>query len=628
MGRGRRGGERSRGAHLGQPAHRGPAAHPRRRRARRALGGPDVARGPGRRRARLRRRARPSARDRARASGSRGRAISWWSPARATRTTRSSAPRSGTSTTARRCGARSEQRHVSELERARAPRGLRRSTRCWPRPAASSRGSATARTSPGSRPTRRTLRPGELFVAIRGERTTGMPSWLDAAARRGAGAVMVGARARRSSPVAAAWSWCATRLAALGDLAAFHRRRLPRRASLAVTGSNGKTTTKEMLAAILARALGADRRAAHARHAEQPGRPAAHAAAPRRRPQRVAVVELGMNGPGEIWRLAEIADPDVGVITYVAPAHLEGLGSMHGVARGEGRALPAPASLGHRGRERRRSAGGRARRRVPGAGWCRFGTDGGDVRAEDVADASASTAASSAASSGSGARRVRLAGPGPAQRRQRARRRGGRARRSASRSTPCAPGSRPSQPPGMRMQVDAPAERRHGDQRRLQRQSGVDGGRPAHARAASAGVAAAGGARRDARAGDRTEAAHERARRVAAACAPRSRSWCSARTPPGARRRAVAAGMPAARIVLVATDHADAAARLRDFCRAGDLVLLKGSRGASARVGAGVTSERRGRARDALRAALPICTWNGRRCTSSSTSPSGPWWRR
>jgi UDP-N-acetylmuramoyl-tripeptide--D-alanyl-D-alanine ligase len=39
-----------------------------------------------------------------------------------------------------------------------------------------------------------------------------------------------------------------------------------------------------------------------------------------------------MNGPGEIWRLAQIAEPDVGVITCVAPAHLEGLGSIHGVA--------------------------------------------------------------------------------------------------------------------------------------------------------------------------------------------------------------------------------------------------------------------------------------------------------
>src|SRR4029077_10502069 len=48
--------------------------------------------------------------------------------------------------------------------------------------------------------------------------------------------------------------------------------------------------------------------------------------------EKAAILELGMNGPGEIWRLAQIAEPDVGVITCVAPAHLEGLGSIRGVA--------------------------------------------------------------------------------------------------------------------------------------------------------------------------------------------------------------------------------------------------------------------------------------------------------
>src|SRR6185503_17133837 len=48
--------------------------------------------------------------------------------------------------------------------------------------------------------------------------------------------------------------------------------------------------------------------------------------------EEAAILELGMNGPGELWRLAQIAEPDVGVITCVAPAHLEGLGSIHGVA--------------------------------------------------------------------------------------------------------------------------------------------------------------------------------------------------------------------------------------------------------------------------------------------------------
>src|SRR5207253_4475277 len=49
--------------------------------------------------------------------------------------------------------------------------------------------------------------------------------------------------------------------------------------------------------------------------------------------EEAAILEMGMNGPGEIWRLAEIAEPDVGIVTCVAPAHLEGLRSLRGVAQ-------------------------------------------------------------------------------------------------------------------------------------------------------------------------------------------------------------------------------------------------------------------------------------------------------
>src|SRR5262249_10921641 len=122
-------------------------------------------------------------------------------------------------------------------------------------------------------------------------------------------------------------------LAALGDLAAFHRRRQRARV-LAVAGSNGKTTTKEMATAILRHALGPEA-VLHTRGTQNNlvGLPltllrlgTAHA---------VAVLELGMNGPGEVWRLAEIAEPDAGVTTCVAPEHLEGVGSLHGAAEAE-----------------------------------------------------------------------------------------------------------------------------------------------------------------------------------------------------------------------------------------------------------------------------------------------------
>src|SRR5439155_1653093 len=119
-------------------------------------------------------------------------------------------------------------------------------------------------------------------------------------------------------------------LAALGDLAVFHRRRCHPRI-VAVTGSNGKTTTKEMLAAILARALGPGRvlRTSGTQN-NLVGLPLTLLRLAGT--EEAAILELGMNGPGEIWRLAQIAEPDVGVITCVAPAHLEGLGSIHGVA--------------------------------------------------------------------------------------------------------------------------------------------------------------------------------------------------------------------------------------------------------------------------------------------------------
>ncbi len=73
-----------------------------------------------------------------------------------------------------------------------------------------------------------------------------------------------------------------------------------------------------------------------------------------------------MNAPGEIRRLTEIADPDVGLITNVGPAHLEGLGSLEGVARAKGELFATHAAAGDRDRERRGPARGGARRGVPG----------------------------------------------------------------------------------------------------------------------------------------------------------------------------------------------------------------------------------------------------------------------
>jgi UDP-N-acetylmuramoyl-tripeptide--D-alanyl-D-alanine ligase len=178
----------------------------------------------------------------------------------------------------------------------------------------------------------RGLEPGEIFVAIRGPSHDGH-AFVAQAAAAGAGAVVVEARAAWE-PVDCTTVVVRDALAALGDLAAWHRRRVATRI-VAVAGSNGKTTTKEMLAAIGAEAVGADRvLATQGSQNNLVGLPLTvlrldegHA---------LGMVELGMNTPGEVWRLAEIARPDVGVVTTIAPEHLEGVGSLRGAAECEG----------------------------------------------------------------------------------------------------------------------------------------------------------------------------------------------------------------------------------------------------------------------------------------------------
>lgn len=115
---------------------------------------------------------------------------------------------------------------------------------------------------------------------------------------------------------------------ALGDIAAYWRQQfeLP---VIAITGSNGKTTTKEWLAQLLATRYRVLKNAGNFNNLI--GLPLSLSALAKQ--HEVAILEMGMNAPGEIDRLAEIARPQVGIITNVARAHLEGLGSLEGVAR-------------------------------------------------------------------------------------------------------------------------------------------------------------------------------------------------------------------------------------------------------------------------------------------------------
>jgi UDP-N-acetylmuramoyl-tripeptide--D-alanyl-D-alanine ligase len=186
----------------------------------------------------------------------------------------------------------------------------------------------------------RQMRAGEAFVALRGPRFDGH-EFAAGALARGATGVVVDKNV--SLPNDVAGIRVGDGLRALGDLAAARRRTLPLRV-VGVTGSNGKTTTKEMIAAVLS--------TRGAKVAKSPGTEnnlvgLPHTLLRLTGEEDFAVLEMGMNHPGEIWRLAEIARPNVGVITNVAPAHLEGVGSLANVAAAkEELALGlAPASI-------------------------------------------------------------------------------------------------------------------------------------------------------------------------------------------------------------------------------------------------------------------------------------------
>jgi UDP-N-acetylmuramoyl-tripeptide--D-alanyl-D-alanine ligase len=171
----------------------------------------------------------------------------------------------------------------------------------------------------------RQMNAGEAFLALRGQRFDGH-EFVAFALERGATGVVVDENV--TPPGGVAWIRVGDGLRALGDLAAARRRTLPLRV-VGVTGSNGKTTTKEMIAAVLS-AGGA--KVAKSRGTENNLVGLPHTLLRLNGDEDFAVLEMGMNHPGEIWRLAEIARPDVGVITNVGPAHLEGVGSLANVA--------------------------------------------------------------------------------------------------------------------------------------------------------------------------------------------------------------------------------------------------------------------------------------------------------
>ncbi len=170
----------------------------------------------------------------------------------------------------------------------------------------------------------RTIRPGELYVALRGKRLDGH-RFCAAAIAAGACGVMVSDAA--AMPAAGAVVVVDDTLAALGRVAGWYRRLMPVRA-VAVTGSNGKTTTKEMLGAVLGRRLRT--LVPEGSYNNDVGVPLTVLRLDRQ--TEVAVFEIEMNELGGTDRLGRICAPEIGIITNVGDTHLEFMHDRAGVA--------------------------------------------------------------------------------------------------------------------------------------------------------------------------------------------------------------------------------------------------------------------------------------------------------
>lgn len=191
----------------------------------------------------------------------------------------------------------------------------------------------------------RTIAQGDLFIALKGEHFDAA-QFVEQAAQAGAVAAIVnedsGSGIQESGvPLL----WVADTRLALGKLAAHWRSQfaIP---LVAITGSNGKTTVKEMLAAILHQQAGGAEAvlATRGNFNNDIGLPLTLLKL--RDSHRYAVIEMGMNHPGEIDYLTRIAHPDVALINNASGAHLAGLGSVEAVARAKGEIFAGLAAPG------------------------------------------------------------------------------------------------------------------------------------------------------------------------------------------------------------------------------------------------------------------------------------------
>lgn len=217
----------------------------------------------------------------------------------------------------------------------------------------------------------RAVQPGQLFVALKGERFDGH-DFIAEATSRGAVALLVSNASRAGDTGVPAFVVPDT-LIALGRLATYWRK-VWGKTVIGVAGSNGKTSTKELLRAALSRTF--EVHATTGNLNNRIGVPLTLLAIP---PEcDLAVIEIGTSLPGEVRILRDIALPDISIVTSIAEEHLEGLGDLEGVLREEADAFEGVSvGITPSGQpEIGAAARGRAKRIVEG------GLDAGDLKAD------------------------------------------------------------------------------------------------------------------------------------------------------------------------------------------------------------------------------------------------------
>lgn len=167
----------------------------------------------------------------------------------------------------------------------------------------------------------RNIKSGELFIALEGKNFDGH-NYIEEVFKKGASAAVVSKEMGSNYPIIVVKDT----LEGLKKIAAYYKQKFPIPV-IAVTGSTGKTSTKEMIASVLCEKFNVHKTQQNFNN--EIGLP--HTLFNLNKSHEISVLEMGMNNPGEIQRLVEIARPDIGAITNIGTAHIENLGSRENI---------------------------------------------------------------------------------------------------------------------------------------------------------------------------------------------------------------------------------------------------------------------------------------------------------